>query len=221
MSGKTKARFKMDWSDNFLFFSDATNTTEMDHWERDYMYHLSWASRILAKTKPHVHIDIGSHRHFACMMSAFCKVDFYDLRPIDISLDNLTVKFADLTNLPFSNNSISSLSCLHVLDHPGLGRYGDKLDYNADLKAINELKRVLAKGGNLLYVVPIGGIPRIQFNAHRIFSYEQTLNYFSGLKIKEFSLIPENSQEGGLIRNASKKMADSQSCGTGCFWFTK
>lgn len=221
MSNKSKVRFKMDWDDRFLIFTDATITTEMGHWERDYLYHLSWASRILAKTKPNTHTDIGSHLHFACMMSAFCKINFYDMRPIDISLDSLTTDFADLNNLPFSDNSIPSLSCLHVLDHPGLGRYGDKIDYDADLKSINELKRVLAKGGNLLYVVPIGGTPRIQFNAHRIFSYEQTLDYFSGLKLREFSLIPENPKEGGLIRNASKELADAQFCGSGCFWFTK
>jgi hypothetical protein len=59
---------------------------------------------------------------------------------------------------------------MHVIEHIGLGRYGEALDPDGDLKAIRELVRVLAAGGNLLVVVPVGR-PRIQFNAHRIYDY--------------------------------------------------
>jgi hypothetical protein len=75
-------------------------------------------------------------------------------------------------------------------------------------------------GGNLLFVVPIGK-PRIQFNAHRIYSYEQIVNYFDGYTLKEFSLIPDTQQQGGLIRNASEEQSNMQQYGCGCFWFIK
>ena len=83
-----------------------------------------------------------------------------------------------------------------------------------------ELKRVLSIRGSLLFVVPVGK-PKIVFNAHRIYSYEQVIEYFSDLKLEEFALIPDNPKEGGLIYNASKEIVDSQNYGCGCFWFRK
>jgi hypothetical protein len=109
---------------------------------------------------------------------------------------------------------------MHVVEHVGLGRYGDPLDYDGDLKAISELKRVLAEGGDLLFVVPIGK-PKIMFNAHRIYSYDQIIGYFSEFKLIEFALIPDDPNDGGLINNASKDMADKQEYGCGCFHFRR
>lgn len=127
---------------------------------------------------------------------------------------------ADLLALPFEDNSIQSLSCMHVVEHVGLGRYGDSLDPDGDLKAIAELKRVLSVGGSLLFVVPIGK-PKIMFNAHRIHSYEQIVTYFSELQLQEFALVPDNPKDGGLIRNATEEMSNEQTYACGCFWFKK
>lgn len=117
-------------------------------------------------------------------------------------------------------SSIESLSCMHTVEHVGLGRYDDKLDPDGDLKAMQELIRVLSFGGNLLFVVPVGK-PRIIFNAHRIFSYSQICEYFKELEMKEFTLIPDNALDTGMIENASREVADLQSYGCGCFWFQK
>ena len=76
------------------------------------------------------------------------------------------------------------------------------------------------EGGNLFFVVPVGK-PRIQFNAHRIYSYDQIISYFPHLTLKEFSLIPDNALEIGMICNSSKEEADKQKYGCGCFWFMK
>ncbi|MCL5126434.1 MAG: DUF268 domain-containing protein [Deltaproteobacteria bacterium] len=188
--------------------------------DRHYIYHTAWAARILAKTRPNIHIDISSSLFFVSMVSGFVPIRFYDFRKPDLTLDGLTVESANLLNLPFDDNSISSLSCMHVVEHIGLGRYGDELDPDGDLKAISELTRVLAHGGQLLFVVPVGR-SRIQFNAHRIYSYEQVTGYFKRLELREFSLIPDSPKDGGLIRNVAKGMADQQSYGCGCFWFMK
>jgi len=136
-------------------------------------------------------------------------------------LDGLSFESADVTNLPFKDKSIHSLSCMHVVEHVGLGRYGDPLDYDGDLKAISELQRVLAEGGNLLFVVPISGKQRIEFNAHRVFSYQQIIDGFKELRLQEFALIPDNHNTGDLLINASRKIADLQQCGCGCFWFVR
>jgi len=183
-----------------------------------YIIHTSWAARILAGLQPDSHIDIGSSLYFVGMASAFLpSVEYYDCNPIYLPLSDLGTGFADLKELPFSDNSISSLSCMHVVEHIGLGRYGEPLDPEGDLKAISELKRVLAPGGNLLFVVPVGS-PKVIFNLHRIYSYDQIMSYFSDLKLMEFALI---TTAGDFISPASKELSDNESYGCGCFWFRK
>jgi SAM-dependent methyltransferase len=137
-----------------------------------------------------------------------------------LRLNNLVSDHADILALPFADEAVASLSCMHVVEHIGLGRYGDRLDPEGDVKALAELKRVLAPGGNLLFVVPVGR-PRIIFNAHRIYSFDQIRSYFENLDLIDFSLIPDNRENGGLIRNATPAMADAQEYGCGCFYFRK
>jgi SAM-dependent methyltransferase len=182
-----------------------------------YTYHPAWAARIIARTKPELHVDISSILSFSTIVSAFVPVKFYDYRPADLQLSSLESGFADLKKLPFENNSISSLSCMHTIEHVGLGRYGDEIDPAGDIRAINELKRVLKPDGNLLFVTPVGK-PRIEFNAHRIYSFQQVVEYFSPLRLKEFSLIPD---AGGLVINADPNMVKDQQYACGCFWFKK
>mgnify|MGYP001159696242 CR=1 FL=1 len=79
-----------------------------------------------------------------------------------------------------------------------------------DLLAISELKRVLAVGGSLLLVVPIGNIPKLQFNAHRIYSHGQILDYFSELKLIEFALIPDDKKDGDIIHAPSDSLLKKQ-----------
>lgn len=207
-------RFSLHAADLYPCLQDKITTTPFD---QHYIYHPAWAARILAKTRPEMHVDISSILCFSTLVSAFIPVQFYDYRPADIKLSRFESGFADLKKLPFENNSISSLSCMHTLEHIGLGRYGDELDPAGDLKAIEELKRVLMPGGNLLIVTPVGK-PRIAFNAHRIYSYEQILQYFSPLHLHEFSLIPD---AGGFREAADPALVKDQYYACGCFWFKK
>jgi SAM-dependent methyltransferase len=166
---------------------------------------------------PAEHVDISSILSFSTIVSAFIPTRFYDYRPAELHLKGLKSGFADLKALPFSDSSIESLSCMHTIEHVGLGRYGDELDIRGDLKSINELKRVLKPAGNLLFVTPVGK-PRIEFNAHRIYSYQQIIEYFSPLTVNEFSLITD---KGDLIEHADPSLVPHQQYGCGCFWFKK
>ncbi len=217
MARESVQRFEFSRADLYPRMTDATATTGFD---RHYVFHPAWAARILAQTRPDVHVDIASTLYFCTLVSAFVPVKFYDYRPANLDLENLSSESANLLALPFPTNSVKSLSCMHTIEHIGMGRYGDELDYNGDLKAMVELERVLAPGGNLLFVVPVGR-PRIIFNAHRIYSYDQIAHSFANLTLKEFALIPDDEREGGLIRNASSAQANAQSYGCGCFWFQK
>ncbi|MEI6553259.1 MAG: DUF268 domain-containing protein [bacterium] len=214
---KKDPRFKEPtFKDAYPILGEDTEGTDFD---RHYIYHPAWAARIIAQNKPSLHTDVSSILSFCTIVSAFVPVDFYDYRPADLKLENLNSKHADLMSLPFEDNTIPSLSCMHVIEHIGLGRYGDKIDPLADVKAMNELKRVLALDGDLLFVTPIGK-PKILFNAHRVYGYDMIISQFSDLKLMEFSLIPRKS-DGGLIKNPERSLIDSQDYGCGCFWFKK
>lgn len=211
----------LDWSDRLPCTDDQTAQTAFD---RHYVYHTAWAARILARLQPAPaeHVDIASSLYFAAIASAFVPVRHYDYRPPDLRLPDLTCAGADLTRLPFPDASLPSLSCMHVVEHVGLGRYGDELDPAGDLAAMAELSRVLAPGGHLLFVVPVGKA-RVQFNAHRIYAFDQIRTAFRGLDLVEFGLVPDRTDPDGpgLIENATQAQSDRQRYGCGCFWFRK
>jgi SAM-dependent methyltransferase len=137
----------------------------------------------------------------------------------EIVLPGLTVGQADLCALDMKSNSLESVSCLHVLEHVGLGRYGDPLDPRGDRRAAEELTRVLAPGGLLLMVVPVGR-SRVNFNAHRVYSLPQVLGLFPGLTLKSSSLIPDDPR-AGMIENPPEDLVARQAWGCGCFVFSK
>lgn len=202
------------FADYYPCAHDRTGATIFD---RHYVYHLAWAARKLKEINPLKHIDVSSSVHFSTIVSAFIPVTFYDYRPLDVRLSQFDSLRADLNKLPFETSSLSSVSCMHVIEHIGLGRYGDTLDAVGDRKAISELQRVTMQGGGILFVVPVGK-PKVEFNAHRIYSYEQIIDLFTECTLKEFSLIPDN---GYMEMNADPALAKEQSFGCGCFWFVK
>lgn len=201
----------------YACLDDNTGITRI---EPHYTYHPAWAARVVAQIRPQKHIDISSITSFGTVLSAFIPVEFYDYRPANILLPNYTPGKADLTNLHFETGSIESLSCMHTVEHIGLGRYGDPLDVEGDVKAMRELQRVIKKGGNLLFVVPVGDA-RIEFNAHRVYDYDTIIGKFGEMELKEFALIPDDFENTGYIVNPAMEVIKKQHWGCGCFWFTK
>lgn len=217
-------RFKIPFIELWPITYDKTEYTNFDG---HYTYHPAWAIRKVLDIKKEKnidkHIDFSSSLHFCANLSAYTPVEFYDYRPAELTLSNLKPGHADLTNLKeFKDNSIESLSCMHTIEHVGLGRYGDEVDAEGDIKAINELKRICAIGGNILFVVPVGK-ERIQFNAHRIYAFETILKLFGeGFELKDFSLITDKNEFLENINvDKAKDLVEKQSYGCGCFWFIK
>jgi hypothetical protein len=205
------------WNDLELCTSDDTVSTAFD---RHYLFHVAWAARKLQALGPKRHVDIGSSLYLNAAVSAFLPIEFYDFRPPAIDFPGLTCGAADLMRLAFPDGSVPSLSCLHVLEHIGLGRYGDTLNPDGDRIAAAELRRVLAPGGNLLIVVPVGR-PRVCYNAHRVYAYEQVRELFFGLDVVEFSLITDQPSDTAIQTNAPPEACLTQSFGCGCFHFWK
>jgi SAM-dependent methyltransferase len=157
-----------------------------------YFYQDIWAATKVHESGCVEHVDIGSRvdgfiAHCAC----FTRVSYVDLRAVDLELHNVRTIRGTILRLPFETQSVFSLSSLHVVEHVGLGRYGDPLDPRGSAKAMAELCRVLAPGGNLYLSVPIGR-ERVCFNAHRIFSPRTILDACAGLDLVSFAAIGDD-----------------------------
>lgn len=185
--------------------------------DRHYFYQDWWAFEKVVNSKPREHVDIGSNIVYASLLSSVVKVTFLDLRPLKADIPNLKFMQGSILDLPFPDNSVDSLSSLHVVEHIGLGRYSDPLDPDGTRKACRELARVLSPGGNLYVSLPVGH-ERVCFNAHRIHSPRRLLSYFDDLRLIEFSGINDKVE---FLRNADPDVLDECDYGCGLYWFTK
>jgi len=112
-----------------------------------YFYQDSWVTKKIFELQPKHHVDIGSSAKTIGIISQFVPTTMVDIRPIKLKLENLFFKEGSILDLPFENNSLESISSLCVVEHIGLGRYGDPIDPFGSEKAIKELKRVVKVGG--------------------------------------------------------------------------
>ena len=193
---------------------DRTNTTGIDS---HYFYTNGWAIRRIVAQMPAQHVDIASQTMFVNLLSAVLPVIFVDYRPLEAGMNGLTNRSGDILNLPFADGSIESLSCLHVAEHIGLGRYGDPLNPNGTRQACAELQRVLAPGGNLYFVLPVGN-PRVCFNAHRIHAPKAIVEYFSELELVELSGVHD---DGRFVERVELDEFKESEYACGMFWFRK
>lgn len=205
---------RMRFIDSSPQVHDRTSTSAVD---RHYFYVNGWAMRRITKNKPRRHIDVGSDISLVNLLAAVIPVTFVDYRPLNVALEGLECIGGSILEMPFADDSIESLSCLHVAEHIGLGRYGDSLDPLGTVKAAHELGRILAPGGYLYLAVPIGK-PRLCFNAHRIHGAETICGYFSELRVVEFCGVHD---DGRFIQGVRLSEFDDSEYACGMFLFKK
>lgn len=180
-----------------------------------YFYQGNWLARRLADDRPARHVDVGSSVLTMGVISAHVPVVFVDYRPLVVRQSGLSCIAADISKLPFADRSVRSLSCLHVIEHIGLGRYGDPINCDGARLAAEELQRILDFDGTLYLSTPIGR-ERVCFNAHRVFSPSTILSWFSQLRLKSFSFVAD---DGSLHENASPEVVPQLEYGCGFFEF--
>jgi SAM-dependent methyltransferase len=201
---------------NLKFFPQVFDKDPASHtFDKHYVYMDRWAFKQLISRRPEEHVDVGSSIRFLSTASAITKLKFVDIRPVQLDFDNFECLEGSILNMPFADNSVNSLSCLHVAEHIGLGRYGDPLDPQGTVKACKELARVLKPGGFLYFALPIGKTATY-FNAHRIFEPQIILEYFKGLELIGFSAVGDSGHfiENGQIQDFKNS---NYACGMFCF----
>jgi Caenorhabditis protein of unknown function, DUF268 len=195
---------------NYPHLRDKTTYTPLDP---IYFFQDSWAAAKIFETRPQHHYDVGSSVKTLGIISQFVPTTMVDIRPVPLKLNNFNCLEASILALPFADGSIDSLSSLCVVEHIGLGRYGDPIDPWGSEKAIAELKRVLATGGKLFISVPVDQECRIYFNAHRAFTRDYILKQFDDLQLVEEQYIYDNAMESSYT--------PEKGFGTGLYYFRR
>jgi len=182
-----------------------------------YFFQQLWVFEEVLKNKPQSHTDVASSYELSGYLSKIVPTKFIDYRPIETNLKNLEIIRGDITKLPVDDSKVESLSCLHVVEHIGLGRYGDSLDPEGFEKATAELSRVLSQHGNLYFSTPIGK-ENLYFNAHRVFNPKKIINLFNELELVSFNVVDD---DGKFVENTKPEKYDNLNYGCGMFHFRK
>jgi SAM-dependent methyltransferase len=143
-----------------------------DHPESFIDHECAFASRHIARERPTRTLDVGSYRHFILGLLAHARVTTIDVRARSPISENEEVVTSDAKRLALPDGAFDVIVSLCALEHFGLGRYGDDIDFDADRAAMAEMARVLRPGGLLVFSTTItAGPPQVVYNAHRIYDH--------------------------------------------------
>ncbi len=188
----------LDSTSNLLpQIADKTANNPIDH---IYILQNAWACKKIFKNKPKEHIDIASSIGAVAIMSQFVPTTVVDIRKVDLKLNNLRFIKGSILELPFKDSSVESISSICVVEHIGLGRYGDPIDQFGSEKAIMELLRVTKKGGSIILSVPVGKENRVLFNAHREFIPAYFISLLSNCKLMDKQFIVGNTIKSNFTK---------------------
>lgn len=211
---------KAEVLDFFPCLFDKTSTTGID---THYFHQAIWAFRHVRQSGAARHIDVASDVNFVGLLTTITDVVFVDIRPLLVRIPNYHGVSASVTCLPFADGSLASLSCMHVLEHIGLGRYGDPIDPRGPEKACREIERVLQAGGNAYVSVPIGRA-RVCFNGQRVFAVSEVRALFASLELHDMAIV---DVPGNFIDHVAPESVDIREAeggsdfGLGMFRFGK
>lgn len=165
-----RSHAEFPFSADYRIFDDRDD--EAGQAKGHYFHQDLLVARAIHKANPHRHIDVGSSIYgFVSHVASFRPIEVLDIRDVTSTIEGIHFRAADLMDLPSDLvGSTDSLSCLHVIEHFGLGRYRDPIDPDGWKKGIASLHRMLKPGGILYLSTPTGEHQRIEFNAHRVFA---------------------------------------------------
>lgn len=163
------------------------------NFDAEYLYQDWWVAREVHRRQPVRHVDIGSRLDgFVSHLLVFRAVEFVDVRPIALSIDGFTGVQQDARSMSaFEDGSVDSVSCLHALEHVGLGRYGDPVDPLGSAAVAREICRIVSPGGRAYVSMPVGQ-ERLEFNGQRVFAPGSVLGMFDQLDLEKFSAVDDD-----------------------------
>ncbi len=155
---------------------------------KHYFYQDLLVASYIFKNKPKKHVDVGSRIDgFVAHVASYRKIEVFDIRSNSFQFNNIIFKKKNFNKIEKSlTNYCDSLSCLHTLEHIGLGRYGEAIDVKGHIKVLFNLSKILKPNGKLYLSYPISNISKVYFNSERVFNHLEILDWInnSNLKLK-------------------------------------
>ena len=157
--------------------------------ENEYFWQDLYVAREIFKVNPKKHVDVGSKIDtFVAHVASFRKVEIFDIRQMNSEIPGVIFKQADLMKpLVDHINYCDSISCLHALEHFGLGRYGDTINVEGYKQGLFNMASILKDGGFFYLSVPTG-FERVEFNAHRVFNPLSLVEFAKSLDLSLLEL---------------------------------
>ena len=161
-----------------------------------FLQDLFVSSEIYKMKNKGVIVDVGSRIDgFVSKIAVFRKIEVFDIRELKINHKNIIFKKFSLNKIPKKyENYANIVTCLHTLEHIGLGRYGDEIDPNGHILALAKLVPILKKKGYLFISVPISYKDTTSFNAHRNFFPKTLPKLNKNIKLIDFHYIDDNKK---------------------------
>jgi len=177
------------------------------------------AQQIFRKN-PVRHVDIGSRLDgFIAHVASFRPIEVFDFRPLQTEIPNIIFRQADLMRLdPTLEHCCDSLSSLHVIEHFGLGRYGDPIDPQGHRKGFLNLTKMVKPGGTFYLSFPVGR-SRVDYNSCRIFDPQEVFDWPGAetLDLEQFSFVDD---AGRVYRESQPEVAVKMNLNYGCGIYT-
>jgi hypothetical protein len=185
----------------------------------EHYFYQDWfvASRIFAAS-PRKHVDIGSRVDgFVAHVAVFRDIEVFDVRPLALDVARITFRQVDLmAPQPQLESYCDSVSSLHAIEHFGLGRYGDPINYFGHVAALDNIHRLLQPGGRFYFSVPIGE-QRLEYNAHRVFSLGYLLDLLSSrFEVDSFAYVDDGNHFAAEVPLTAAEVGRSFGCHYGC-----
>lgn len=213
---KEKIRFGKNKPELYDWF-DSGGTARGQYFHQDL-----YVAQEIYRNRPVKHVDVGSRVDgFAAHVATFRQIEVIDIRNTESSARNIKFLQSDITDIDNAlYNYTDSLSCLHAIEHVGLGRYGDSIDFLGHRKAFDNLYLMLKKGGRLYLSTPIGP-QRIEFNSQRVFSIAYLLDLIGDrFGIESTSYIDDSGEIHINVELSLNKIDANLDCKYGCGIFT-
>lgn len=193
--------------------------------QSEYFWQDLLVARAIHDAKPIKHVDIGSRVDgFVAHVASFRDCEVFDVRPVSTVVPGVVFHQVDLmTPTTAVGGYCDSLSCLHAIEHFGLGRYGDPVNPQGYQRGIANMAQLLKPGGTLYLSTPIGQ-ERVEFNANWVFDPRSIVRCAEagGMTLKKLTVITpgHGPHEKAITEEVFAELAQ-QRYHLGVFIFTK